>query len=1417
MPAFAALVMMAAVLGGAGTVYAAPVAPFSSFRDIPGVTAEETLAIEALQKKHESLAYGMTLTSEAFLDENGQVNGFAALVCEWLTGLFGIRFQPEVYAWNDLIRELNAAELDFAGTLIMSDERKRIYHMTNTIAERQYKIMRLKGSPPLDKITETRLPRYAFLANAVHSEYVAAVTEPGSYESVWVNDYAEVHQVLTRGEADAFIAIGVAEVALIAYDDMDFEDFLPLIYNPVAISTAKAELAPIISVIDKALASGADAYLAQLYSQGYRDYMRYKMFVMLSDEERAYIAEHPVVPVVANYDNYPVCFYDSREGEWQGIFFDLLEEITAITGLSFNLINRNNDDWPVIYEMVKSGEASLIADLTWTLERARHFVWPESGPLPDYLALVSKAGYRDIMISEIKNAKVGVARGTVYASNFRQWFPDHPNTIEYENMNMAIAALGRDEVDLVMSSQRRLMFVTHYLELPDYKTNIFFNQPLKTLFGVNRGEAVLCSIIDKALQVVNTAGISDNWTRRTYDYRAKVAKARLPWLLGATALSLVTIGLGLAMFYRSRNLRTLKAAEAKTREADERARIMLDATPLACALTNRNYDCLDCNKEALKLFGVATKREYIEHFFEFWPEFQPDGEKSRDKAFRLFQKAFDEGYAHFEWENLIKGERVPCELTLVRVKYGDDDAIARYTRDLRAIKAAEAKTREADERAKIIFDTAPLASCMFDRDGNILDCNQEIVTMFGIPDKEFFLANFFTVLFPEYQPGGELSAEVAAENGRVAVEKGYHHFECLHRKLSGEPLPSEVTMVRVRYRGEYAVAGYFRDLTAQKAMVQLAKQQAEAESANRAKSSFLATMSHEIRTPMNAISGMAELLLRRKNLPDEARAEARDIKQAASNLISIINDILDLSKIEAGKMEIIPAKYLLLSLVNDTVNIIRMRLMEKPIRLYTNIDAKIPYLLIGDEVRLRQILLNLLSNAAKYTDKGHISLSIAGQKRESGRVWLEMTVADTGKGIKPEDQEKIFGSFVRLDAKKNRGIMGTGLGLAITRELCQAMEGTVTFQSEYGRGSEFKVVIPQGVSSEEPFAMVTEPEKKRVLVYEGRAVWARTICWSLENLGVPFVMTETLDAFAEALPREEWYYVFSGYGLYSRIKPLLEQTVFPGGKKPPLALMVEWENEAHVPGVRFVSLPIQSLSIANVLNDKDDDRSYFSTQSSTLLRYTYPHARLLVVDDIGTNLKVAEGLLAPYQAKVDTSQSGALAVELVKQHEYDIVFMDHMMPDMDGLEATAAIRAWEEVEEELEGGPAIRAGEGESWAADRRAHVPIIALTANAVSGMREMFIEKGFDDFLAKPIDISKLDEMLDHWIPKEKRGERPGTGEPGENMAEGGRERVADQADLPQIPGPDIPGIDMRRGLALTGGTMALYGQAHRHIQAR
>ncbi|MDR0550496.1 MAG: response regulator [Spirochaetaceae bacterium] len=552
------------------------------------------------------------------------------------------------------------------------------------------------------------------------------------------------------------------------------------------------------------------------------------------------------------------------------------------------------------------------------------------------------------------------------------------------------------------------------------------------------------------------------------------------------------------------------------------------------------------------------------------------------------------------------------------------------------------------------------------------------------------------------------------------------------------------------------------------------KQALRNESANKAKSQFLANMSHEIRTPMNAIVGMSELILRQP-LDDNAREYAQGIKQAGANLLSIINDVLDFSKIEAGKLELVESPYLLASLINDVVNIIRMRLVDKPVRFYTNIDSNIPNNLMGDEARLRQILLNLLGNAVKYTSQGYISLTIViAEDTETGgiradgpplpKVRLKITVADSGIGIKKEDQEELFSEFTQLDLRQNKNIEGTGLGLAICWRLCSAMGGRLTVHSEYGKGSDFTAVISQYVVSESPFARVDRPEDKRVLIYERRLVYARSVSWSLTNLKVPCMETHNLVEMENALKTGDWNYIFTGYGLYRNVLPMLEKHK----KKAGIALMTEQRMDAAIPNVRFVSIPAQALAIANVLNDEPDTRNYFEAGNLSFVKFSAPTARVLIVDDMPTNLKVAEGLLAPYGMIVDTCLSGAEAIEFVKRREYDLVFMDHMMPEMDGIEALDTIR-------EL-------GGDCED--------LPVVALTANAITGMKEMFLARGFNGYLAKPIEISKLDGILSTYIRREK-WEKP---------------RL--QRTEPEIETLfNIPGVDTKRGMLLCGGKLDGY----------
>lgn len=394
-----------------------------------------------------------------------------------------------------------------------------------------------------------------------------------------------------------------------------------------------------------------------------------------------------------------------------------------------------------------------------------------------------------------------------------------------------------------------------------------------------------------------------------------------------------------------------------------------------------------------------------------------------------------------------------------------------------------------------------------------------------------------------------------------------------------------------------------------KDILNIEKEKQQAVFANESKAQFLANMSHEIRTPINAVLGMDEIILRESTEP-QIQEYAADIHNAGKSLLALINDILDFSKIESGKMEIVPVEYALSSLLSDCYNMINMRAKDKGLEFSVKNDTSLPGKLYGDEVRVRQVIVNLLTNAVKYTKEGRVVLSVQGERLEEGRLLLKVSVEDTGIGITKENCAKLFDSFQRVDEKRNRNIEGTGLGLAITMQLVQLMQGSLTVESEYGKGSIFRIELPQDIVDETPMGK----------------------------------LSEAANGNKQKTVQEE------------------EELIVPDGK-------------------------------------------------------------ILVVDDVDMNLKVFCGLLKKTQIQIDTAISGKKALELASQKKYDIIFLDHMMPEMDGIETFRALK-------QMEQSPNV--------------DTPVVMLTANAILGVREQYLQEGFTDYLSKPVQLDHLKKMI-------------------------------------------------------------------------
>ncbi len=508
----------------------------------------------------------------------------------------------------------------------------------------------------------------------------------------------------------------------------------------------------------------------------------------------------------------------------------------------------------------------------------------------------------------------------------------------------------------------------------------------------------------------------------------------------------------------------------------------------------------------------------------------------------------------------------------------------------------------------------------------------------------------------------------------------------------------------------HILEGFYTDITEQRRLE-------AAELANRAKTEFLANMSHEIRTPMNAIMGMTDLAIER--YPDDSVLEyLSNIKSAGSSLLSIINDILDFSKIEAGAMEIAPEEYSISSYINDIATMIQVRIGEKPIEFIVEDDPAMPERLIGDVVRLKQIAINLLTNAVKFTNEGRIIFSVS-VKGEPCSHWdrLCISVEDTGIGIRNEDIPMLFGNFSQLDTKKNRNVEGTGLGLAISKNLVELMGGEIKVESTYGEGSCFSFSVLQQIPDEKIPAFALPDQDVRVVMHIKNPRKEEILRDKLSQMGVENVSYKRGESFAG------FTHMFVDESLYEQVAP---QDV------PLVKMIISAGNGRYLQkkDATILHTPLTSAVVAKALGIKHTTyEGILGAENETMLELQDVH--FLVVDDNEINLIIAENVLLSYGAQVSTVTSGKEALERIQSEDYDIVFMDHMMPEMDGVDTTICIR---------------------NLPGEKFKTLPIVALTANVVGEVRELFMENGMNDFLAKPIETHEVERILCQYLPQEK-----------------------------------------------------------------
>jgi signal transduction histidine kinase/CheY-like chemotaxis protein/HPt (histidine-containing phosphotransfer) domain-containing protein len=657
-------------------------------------------------------------------------------------------------------------------------------------------------------------------------------------------------------------------------------------------------------------------------------------------------------------------------------------------------------------------------------------------------------------------------------------------------------------------------------------------------------------------------------------------------------------------------------------EMERHTQIMLDSMPFTCVFWDENAVPIDCNWTTVEFFGCENKQDYLDRFYTLSPRYQPDGSLSSEKAHALLLEIMRDGTPKsFHWEHIAaNGDALPVKMFLIRVAWKDGFRVAGYAYDMRETMEQEKIIQETNKRVQKMLDATPMACVLQSATFNeVIDCNEEAVRMFGVSRKSD-LKSFPYAFIPELQPDGISSVKKVERIMQTVLETGYIHYtDWMYQTVDGQELPAELFVVRIQWDDGIRLISYSRDMRQAKAYeekmreidrqnqkmeIQMQAAQSELES----KSLFIANMSHEIRTPMNAIIGMSDLI-RTDNMDDKQKDFIESIRKLSKTLLKIINDILDFSKIEAGKMTLTPVHFSLLELFDNACSLNGFMAKEKGLKFIGRFDPDAPQIVYGDDVRLNQIVTNILSNAIKYTMKGVVEFRVKRVKKQN----LEYTafiVSDTGVGIRKEDLPRLFQTYDQLGDKKNRRIVGTGLGLYISNQLIKMMDGHIEVASTYGEGSTFTIFLP---------------------LLEGDPSQIETI--------------------------------------------------------------------------------------------QDPPQSIFMTNGK---------ANVLVVDDNPINHKVTLAYLARHNIYADSANSGKEALEKIRRKRYHLLFIDHIMPEMDGLETTARIRAL--------------GGDG-GW----RRNVPIIALSANVMEDARKLILDSGVNDFLSKPISPRLLNQILLKWLPAE------------------------------------------------------------------
>ena len=528
---------------------------YKDYKEIPGITDEEIEAIEKMRNSGTVFEFGMPEGEDCFKRDDGTLDGYSSLLCDWLTDLFGFAFTPVLYEWDDLVSGITSRRIQFTCAFITPADTE--IYQAGPITERSVIVVSRENDSFYAKSTARKL-RFGFLSDTSIEDAVAPSLTDQPYTSTYFPTYRSAYLGLISGGLDALLMDEDATAVFSQNAGVRIEPYSPAVYSMAFLTTADPDLIPIIAVIQKYLDSGAATSLDALNKKGHTAYLSHKLYMGLDERERAYMAlyQNPaaVIPVALEYDNYPNCFYNEQANEWQGITVDIMKEIEEITGFTFGIANSKTDDWSVLMELLESGIVAMTGELIRTPEREGRFLWPETAYLTDYYALLSSADLPDVNISQVNRLRVGVQTDAAYTELFYELFPDHQDVTVFSSSYDAFNALADGGIDLYMGTRNLLLNATNYMEMTGIKANLVLNRTYESHFGFNINQDILCSIVNKSLLIIDCESITDQWIRRVFDYRGKLARAQVPYFIAASALMVIVLIMAIILLIRNRQM-----------------------------------------------------------------------------------------------------------------------------------------------------------------------------------------------------------------------------------------------------------------------------------------------------------------------------------------------------------------------------------------------------------------------------------------------------------------------------------------------------------------------------------------------------------------------------------------------------------------------------------------------------------------------------------------------------------------------------------------------------------------------------------------------------------------------------------------------------------------------------------------------